>query len=75
MCILKCRYCHYDPVYAKFLKNFDFTKYPPYIPEDCGLNGGTNLSFFDHVDQYFWEVIVTEETLSFQKPLVSFLVY
>jgi hypothetical protein len=55
------------------LRNFDFTKYPPYIADDEELKAGTNLSFFDDADQYFWEVIVTNETLSFQKALVSLI--
>jgi hypothetical protein len=59
-------------VYEKFLRNFDFTKYPPYIPDVGGLRAGANLSFFDQADEYSWEVIVTNETLSFQKALVSF---
>jgi hypothetical protein len=50
----------------------DFSRYPEYVPEDGGQRAGSPIPFFDHVEDYFWEINVSEDTLSEGNTLVSF---
>jgi hypothetical protein len=68
----KCRFEDYDSIYQDFLRNVDFSRYPEYVPENGGQIAGMKIPFFEHVEDYFWEIIVSKETLSVPLPLVSF---